>query len=280
MDWISFENILFDKHIYTIDNNSSRNIVLFGSCHMATIGFMLNKLLNYEYNIHIIISWYFEKKGIHNFDMNDINKKIENIISNCDVFIYHSHISDYEINASNLIYLVKTDCLKLNIPNYRLDYLNDNYINSLNILNYHIEKSDFPEFNFVVQNHKNINFFNTTNHPTHYLLFLQSQSIENRIINNDNNKNKVVYNYFDINNRAYFNEFNDFVFLPGKENITEEISNKTGIKLDADYFDINNRAYFNEFNDFVFLPGKENITEEISNKTGIKLDADYFDCIW
>ena len=119
MDWISFENILFDKHIYTIDNNSSRNIVLFGSCHMATIGYMLNKLLNYEYNIHIIISWFFENKGIEKFNMNDINNRISNLVSNCDVFIHHSHINDYYVNATKLPSLVNEKCLKLILFNRR-----------------------------------------------------------------------------------------------------------------------------------------------------------------
>jgi hypothetical protein len=58
MNWVDFETNLLHKHIHIINNNSNKNIVLFGSCHMATIGYMLNRLLNYEYNIHIIISNY------------------------------------------------------------------------------------------------------------------------------------------------------------------------------------------------------------------------------
>jgi hypothetical protein len=78
--WPDFENGLFEKHIHTINNKSTKNIVLFGSCHMSTIGYMLNKLLNYEYNIHIIISWFFNDKGIENFDMYNINNRIKHNI--------------------------------------------------------------------------------------------------------------------------------------------------------------------------------------------------------
>ena len=137
MDWLDFEKNLVNKHIYTINNNSTRNIVLFGSCHMSTIGFMINKLLDYNFNIHIIISWLFQNKGIENFDMIDINNRIKDVVSNCNVFIYHTHINDYHVDASIVPSLVNENCLKLIVPNYRLDYLDDNFSNSLNILNYH-----------------------------------------------------------------------------------------------------------------------------------------------
>ena len=235
MDWLQFESILLDKHIYTLNNNSTKNIVLFGSCHMATIGYMLNKLLNYEYNIHIIISWFFENKGIEQFDMNNINSRITNIVSNCNVFIYHVHINDYSVNATQLPLLVNKKCIKLILPNYRLDYTSnkDDFNNSLNILNYNIKSSSFPEMQFLTDNYENIMFFNTINHPTHYLLFLQSQYIVNKILNN--NQNISIGNYFDKKNRLYFKQFY-YVTLPGKEVVNDEISNITGIKKDADYF--------------------------------------------
>ena len=236
MDWLEFESILLDKHIYTLNNNSKKNIVLFGSCHMATIGYMLNKLLNYEYNIHIIISWFFENKGIENFDMNNINNRITKIISKCEVFIYHLHINDYSVNATQLPLLVNKNCLKLIVPNYRLDYTNnrDEFYKSLNILNYHIASSSFPEMEFIIDKYKEIMFFNTINHPTHYLLFLQSQYIVNKILNN--NENISIGNYFDEKNRSYFKQFY-YVTLPGKEIVNDEISNITCIKKDADYFE-------------------------------------------
>ena len=234
MDWNNFESKLMTTHIHTIHNNSTKNIVLFGSCHMATIGFMLNKLLNYEYNIHIIISWLFQNKNIENFDMNVVNDKIKNIVSNCDVFIYHNHINDYYINATQLPFYVKQNCIKLIVPNYRLDYNNEKYSVSLSILNTHIMTSSFPEFKFVIDHHKNIMFFNTTNHPTHFLLFLQSESIQNKILNNG--QVIGINNYFDPNNRTYFKQFNDYVLLPGKEPLTYEIQCNTGININADYF--------------------------------------------
>jgi hypothetical protein len=237
MDWTDFENDLLNKHIHTIDNNSKKNIVLFGSCHMSTIGYILNRLLNYEYNIHIIISWLFTNKGIEKFDMNNINERISKLVSNCDVFIYHMHINDYDVNASSLPSLVNEKCLKLIVPNYRLDFTNtdsNKFYESLKMLNMHIECSSFPEFKFITDNYKDIIFFNTPNHPTHYLLFLQSEYISNIIFNNK--QTITIGNYYDILNRMYFKDF-EYVTLPGKIIVNDEISNITGIRKDAEYFD-------------------------------------------
>jgi hypothetical protein len=237
MNWIEFKKDLLEKNIHTINNNSKKNIVLFGSCHMSTIGYMLNKLLKYEYNIHIIISWFFQNEGIEKFDMININNIITELVSKCDYFIYHAHINDYYVNAIQLHSLVNEECLNLIVPNYRLDYTNrktDEFEKSLDTLEYHIYNSSFPEFKFIIDNYKNIMFFNTTNHPTHYLLFLQSEFIVNKILKNDQTIN--IANYFDENNRNYFKEFN-YVTLPGKEYISYEISNVTGINIDYIYFD-------------------------------------------
>jgi hypothetical protein len=133
------------------------------------------------------------------------------------------------------------------IPNYRLD-LNDNYFNSINILKNSILNSSFPEFVFIIENHKFINFFNTKEHPTHYLLFLQCQAIVNKIANNQQSIN--VNSYYDINNRNYFKKFYT-VFLPGKDMITEDISKKTGILLNADYYDWDTDEYL-EYQDKYF----------------------------
>ena len=233
MNWSDFENELLEKHIYTINNNSPCDIVLFGSCHMATIGFMLNKLLNFQYNIHIILSWFFEDKGLEKFNMQIINDKIQHIVSKCVVFLYHEHINDYGVNATKLTSLTNSMCYKMSVPNYRLDYNSGNYAHSLHMLEYFITNSSFPEFKFVIDNHKNIMFFSTTNHPTHYLLFLQSQSIANKILKNG--QTITISNYFDINNRNYYKHF-DYVVLPGKIEITNEISQLTGIQINAEYF--------------------------------------------
>jgi hypothetical protein len=236
MNWENFETELLHSHIHTLNNNSRKNIVLFGSCHMSTIGYMLNRLLNYEYNIHIIISWFFQNKGIEKFDMNNINNRILDIVSKCDIFIYHSHVNDYHVNATNLPSLVNGSCIKMIVPNYRLDYTNNDvnqFKESLKILNYHISSSSFPEFKFITEHYKNIMFFNTTNHPTHYLLFLQSESIMNKILNNG--QTISIGNYFDIKNRTYFKDFS-YVVLPGKEVVNDEISIVTGIQKNADHF--------------------------------------------
>jgi hypothetical protein len=242
MNWIDFENNLVNEHIHVINNNSNKNIVLFGSCHMATIGYMLNNILNYKenknkYNIYIIISWIFENKGIEKFDMVNINNRITDIVSNCDIFIYHAHITDYSVNATKLPSIVKNGCLKFIIPNYRLDYTSDhnNYSKSLDILKYHISNSSFPEFMFLVENHKNIMFFNTTNHPTHYVLFLQTEALINRILNNGEKMN--IHCYFSQENRNYFKQISNYIILPGRNVVDKTISNNTGINVNADYFD-------------------------------------------
>jgi hypothetical protein len=234
MDWNDFQDCLLKSHIYTFNNNSKLDIVLFGSCHMSTIGFMLNQLLDYKYNIHIIISWFFENNGINNFNMIEINNKIKHLVTKCSVFIYHSHINDYGVDATILPNIVKNDCLKLIVPNYRLDYNSDNYFKSLDVLKYHIDNSDFSEFNFVIDNHKIVNFFNTTNHVTHYLLFLQGKAIINKILNSTHIT--TLHDYYDLNNRSYFKQLN-YVILPGKVEITYDISIKTGIQIDCKYFD-------------------------------------------
>jgi len=234
--WSDFENGLFEKHIHEINNKSTKNIVLFGSCHMSTIGFMLNKLLNYEYNIHIIISWFFNDKGIEKFDMDNINNRIKGLVSNCDVFIYHIHINDYNVNATLLPSLVNENCLKLIVPNYRLDYTTNDlnkFDESLKILKIHIEVSSFPELQFITDNYKDIMFFNTPNHPTHYLLFLQSEYIVNKILKNG--QTISIGNYYDKKNRTYFEDFK-YVILPGKETVNDSAS-ISGIRTDVEYFD-------------------------------------------
>jgi hypothetical protein len=236
MDWSDFENILGQQHIYKINNNSAKSIVLFGSCHMSTIGFMINRLLNYEYNIYIILSWFFESKGIQNFNMEKINNSIQNCISNCDVLIYHTHIKDYGVYASKILSFTNQKCLKLCVPNYRLDYTKsaNEFNNSLHILDYNIQHSDFTEFKFIVDNYKEIIFFNIPEHPTHYLLFLQSEFITNKILKNG--QTITIGNYYDPKNRNYFKDFK-YVILPGRQTITDEINMNTNISKNAEYFD-------------------------------------------
>ena len=77
-------------------------------------------------------------------------------------------------------------------------------------------------------------FFNTINHPTHYLLFLQSQYIVNKILKNG--QTISIRNYYDKKNRIYFKDFK-YITLPGKELVNDEINKITGIKKNAEYFD-------------------------------------------
>lgn len=237
MDWIHFEKIMEVKHIYKINNNSSKSLVLFGSCHMSTMGFMLNRLLDYKYNIYIILSWLFKKKGIEKFNMKEINDEIQKYVSSCDIFIYHRHIKDYEVYASKIDTFTNSNCFKFCIPNFKLKYtenIND-YKKSLDILKSSISNSDFPEFNFIIERCKEIIFFNMPEHPTHYLLFLQSEAIMNKILNNGHTIS--IGNFHDPKNRFYFEDF-FFVLLPGVIGITDEMNKNTNIKIDAEYYDV------------------------------------------
>jgi hypothetical protein len=237
IDWINFENELLDKPYFTIDNLSRKSVVLFGNCHISTIGFFLNHLLNYKFNIHIIISWYCYKVGLEKFNMQEINNEISNLLLNCDIFIFQKHIRNYGINAVNIEQRVNKFAKIMQIPNMRLDYtINDEvkYKRSLEILEYSILNSNFPDFIFVIK-HNNIHFFNTPEHPTHYILYLLSKWIYLRIMN--------IYvtisisDYFNIYNRKDYKKITNFVRLPEKFDITPEISKITGILLDSEHFD-------------------------------------------
>ena len=156
-------------------------------------------------------------------------------MNQCDFFLYHIHIHDYEVYASIITSFLSEKCIKYIVPNYQLDFTTSNYEKSINILKYCIDISNFTEFDFIIQHHKEVCFFNTPLHPTHYLLFLQSQSITNKILNKDHII--TINDYYDINNRNLFKEFTT-VYLPGRDIITNEISNMTGISVNSDYYDI------------------------------------------
>ena len=246
IDWVDFEKKIFDFPYFTINNNSKRKIVLFGNCHMAPIGFFLNSLFNRQYNIHIIISWFFDKHGLEKFDMKEINNKISSLVSNCDIFIFHQHVKSYGINAETIDKLVSTSTKVFKIPNLRLTYdvdTKESYLKSLNILNQSIINSDFKEFVFIIDNIKNIHFFNTPEHPTHFILFLLSKSIKNKIFNtyktniNPVNVTICIGDYFNPVMRMNFKKIDSYVILPGRELITEKIQDITDIKMDGDYFD-------------------------------------------
>ena len=246
IDWVDFEKKLFEFPYFTIDNNSKRKIVLFGNCHMAPIGFFLNQLFNRQYNIHIIISWFFDKHGLENFDMEQINNNILSLVSNCDIFIFHKHIKSYGIKADIIDQLVSKSTRIFKIPNLRLTYdvdKKDDYLKSYNTLKESIIKSDFEEFIFIIDNIQNIHFFNTSEHPTHFILFLLSRSIKNKIFNtyktniNPSNIPICIGDYFNPDRRMNFKNIGSYVILPGRDLITEKIQEITGIKMNGDYFD-------------------------------------------
>lgn len=239
IEWFEFEEKISKCSFHTINNNSKKNIVLFGNCHVATIGYMLNTLLYHNFNIHIIISWYCDKIGYSHFDMIEINNKIKHLLSNSDIFIFQNHVKDYGINASQIHTFNRKQSKQIQIPNFRLVYNTLDifaFKTSLEKLKNNIESSDFPEFTFMIDNILNIIFFNTIDHPTHYILFLLSNSIFNKIT-----KYKyipmTIESYYDTNNRSNFKLLNNYVLLPGKDIITDEISFVTGISINADYFD-------------------------------------------
>ena len=238
IEWIDFEKKMEEYPIFTIDNKSKQNIVLFGNCHVAPIGYFLNYLLDNKYNIYIIISWYCDKVGFENFDMTKVNNKILNILQeNCDIFLYQQHIKDYGVNASIIEKLPNTKAIIYKLPNLRLVFTTldkKEYDRSLEILSYNIEYSDFSNFDFIVNNIKTIRFFNTPEHPTHYILYLLSKDIVNKI--NNNNKKITIEDYYNQYNRGDFKKIKEFISLPGFDEITSTNSKITSISIDADYF--------------------------------------------
>lgn len=238
MDWITFENNLSHSHFFTIHNNSSKNIVLFGNCHMATIGFFLNQITKKKYNIHIIISWYFDKVGLQNFDMKQINKKIRNLVQDCDIFLCHIHIKDYGVQATTLHQLVSPISISLRIPNIRLNYDSVNesdYLRSLEILHYNLVNSDFPDYVMIIEEGRKIHFFNTPEHPTHYLLYLLSKSIDLKL--HSQYPKISLGDYYNQQNRNDYQQILDKVMLPGRIRINERMSGITGIPINVDFFD-------------------------------------------
>ena len=116
----------------------------------------------------------------------------------------------------------------------------EEFYKSLIMLEYSINSSDLKEFEFIISNIKDVHFFNTSEHPTHYLLFLLAKSIKNYIFNFNI---KVFYkplsldDYYNNKNRLLYKSMPNYVVLPGREKITQKINNITGIQINGDYFD-------------------------------------------
>jgi hypothetical protein len=246
IEWKDFENKIIKSFYYKISNNSKKKIVLFGNCHVATLGFFLNYLFNKQYDIYIIISWLFDKIGYEKFNMEIVNNKINFLLSNCDIFIYQKHIKSYGVNADIIEDFVKYQSIKIKIPNLRLVFnsnLKEEYLNSVQTLKFSIMNSDIKEFYFIIDKLTEIQFFNTPEHPTHYLLYLLAKCIKQFVFYKFNSVAKLLYkpltvkDYYSPDNRNSFKKIENYVILPGYEKITECIMNITGIKLESEHFD-------------------------------------------
>ena len=239
ISWIDFENECVKKTIYTIDNHSKKNIVFFGNCAIAPTGFFLNYLLHKNFNIHFIVSWLFEKNGYENFDMNMVNNKIQKVLLEADYLFYHVHNRDYGVHACEIFKKCNPKTICFSIPNLQLFFDNvdtNSFQRSLGKLKKSILiESNFKDFIFVYENYKNIRFFNTNFHATHYLLFLLAKSIKYKIINNIMHIN--VGTYYDIQTQKQFKSMKECVILPGFVEMTKEISQITGIQENAHYVD-------------------------------------------
>jgi hypothetical protein len=149
------------------------------------------------------------------------------------------HNNDYGVNADVLEQYVNQNTLVLKIPNLRLTYVTDSieeYLNSVEILRHSIQESDFKDFDYIIENHRNYLFFNTNDHPTHYLLYLLSRSILNKICKIKSTD--CMIDYFNLDYRNHFLQLNrNYVILPGREIISEKINQITEISCDAEYFD-------------------------------------------
>jgi hypothetical protein len=196
-------------------------------------------LLHKNFNIHFIISWLFEKNGFENFDMNTVNNKIQKLLSEADYFFYHYHNKDYGVHACEIFKYCSSKTICFSIPNFQLSFENSDSVafhQSLGKLkNKILNESNFKDFIFVYNNYKNIRFFNTNFHPTHYLLFLLAISIKYKMIKKEKPMN--LESYYNELTQKQFKSIKEFVVLPGFIKMTKEISNNTGIHENAHYID-------------------------------------------
>jgi len=239
----------FKKHIfYDINNNKPKTIVMFGNCHMLPISYFFNLLTLCEFNIIVILSWFYERT-FEDEKLSKVKKEIENKVKNCDIFIYQNHFKSYGIDANIITEKVKPGCFVINIPNIILDCfhfnihdplskIKEDYNESVNKLYNTIIKSDFNNFVFILTHLKQIRFFNTKYHPTHFLLYLLTLDMINLV---KYKKNYITIDqYYDQNIRNTFitSNFNDFVFLPDKWEYNEFDYLINQFSNSQDYFDI------------------------------------------
>jgi hypothetical protein len=232
-----FFSIVEKDAVYVINNNSATNIVLFGNCHVATIGFYLNLITEKKYNIHIIISFTAKSYAIEK------RQKIWKTIEQSDIFIYQKHLNNFDIKASEIDTFAKK--IKIIIPNLHLEYtdifdknititaLQKNFNNSYQILKKNIETSNFNNFMFVLENYKKIRFFDIPRHPTLYLLYLLTMQICFKIKGNDY---KITINdYYKHKNDALFLK-NETVVLGGSIPYIPEQCIALGIDIKSEHY--------------------------------------------
>ena len=171
--------------------------------------------------------------------MNLVNNKIQKVLLEADYLFYHVHNKDYGVYACDIFKKCNPKTICFAIPNLQLffDKVDTNsFQRSLEKLKKSILiESNFKDFIFVCENYKNIRFFNTNYHATHYLLFLLAKSIKYKIINNIMSIN--LDTYYDTQTQKQFKSIKECVILPGFVGITKEISQITGIQENAHYLD-------------------------------------------
>ena len=261
MDWDSFYDSIKKRHVWKLvkknksndvarDCSAVKRIVLFGNCHMVTLGCMLHELTHGTYDVYIILSWTFEKEGQEKFDMVKVRERVHRTIGKAHVFLYQKHTKAYLLDADRITDFVNTQCCEtiLQLPNLKLQFHTSDAVTVLNskiMLEYSIAKSDFPEFQFIVDNYPAIRFFRTEIHPTHYLLFLMAVSCCKRIQNKNKCKNQClgsgsttqIGHYFAESYRERFRQMNGkYVVLPGLEG---------GIDGETEFFDYDYDDRFN-----------------------------------
>jgi hypothetical protein len=241
MHVINFLEIVEKGNVYTIDNNSTTNIVLFGNCHVSAIGFYLNSMFNKKYNIHIIISYISKRK--ESISEEGI-KKILDTVRSADYLIYQKHEHDYNIDASIIDTYAEKN--KLLIPNLQLyftdlygqetdlDELKKNFDFSYDKSIKNIEQSDFDNFLFIMENYKNIRFFDIPMHPTHYLLYLLSLQIYYKINNID--RKITLEDYYKHKNDAIFLE-EESIKLGGVYEYRQSECDLLGININSEHYD-------------------------------------------
>lgn len=238
---ISFSDtyeLIQKEYCIFLNNHSNTNIVFFGNCQVVPIAYYLNSITK-NYNIYIILSWIFFKEGFEKYNMIDVNNKLQTIIKNCDALIYHTHNTDYGVYANDILNNIPKKSMKINIPNLQLHFVCDNsdkFWLSLNILKLSIKNSDLNNFIFIGNNYNKIRFFNTNEHPTHFIMYLMALDIYYKITKST--KKIKIMDYFSEELRENFYKIKEHVILPGKEELNDEITRLTGISKDVDYFDI------------------------------------------